>query len=431
MELTAFSVLAARAVAMLAVVLAIAWLGRTAARRLRQPAVIGEIVAGLLAGALVVRLTGPAGFPRLVSPGMLAVLKTTSEAGLVLFLVGLAHELRIGPARPGRKAAVTWVAAGSLVPSLVVGALLGCWLLLSPGTAARGTAPGPALVLFVAVSLSITAVPVLARILADRGLTRTEPGRIALVSAVLIDTGGWLLVAIALGLASGSPAGFLRSVAVLAGGALVALALRQVLRSAPGRRLGARLPRATAVALGVLALAVAMSVERLGLTAVFGAVLVGLAVPAGEDSRWAAPVRAVTAVGRALVPAFFVVTGITVLATAFEEVPWGLMAVTTALGILGKVGGGYAGARLGAFPVHQAARIGVLMNTRGLTELIVLQIGYSARILTAPLFVAFLTMALVTTGLTGPLLSLLDHAEARNAGQHRKAESAIQEKEHR
>jgi len=154
-------------------------------------------------------------------------------------------------------------------------------------------------------------------------------------------------------------------------------------------------------------------VEELGLTAIFGAVLVGVAAPAS----WHPVVEAVARVGRALMPAFFVVTGITILAPSLNGTPWALVALTVVLGVVGKIAGGYWGARLGGEPRERAFRVGALMNTRGLTEIVVVQTGYSAGLVSAPIVVALLVMALVTTAMTGPLVNLADRFHRVEEGQ--------------
>jgi Kef-type K+ transport system membrane component KefB len=401
-------------VAALAVILLVGLAGRQVARWLRQPDVIGEIVGGLAAGPLAVALLGTTRFHVLLPSDVLAVLKLIGELGLILLLVGIAHELRIGGARLPKRA-VTWVIIGSFVPSLVLGAGLAVWLLTSGDQAVRGHAPAPAFVLMISVTLAITAVPVLARILTERDMTRSMPGRLALTAAIVMDTGGWLLLAVAVGLRSGQLSGFGKAMAVLAGGALVALGIRRVLRTEAAGRLCEKLPRTTAVLLAAVAIAVALTVEHLGLTSILGAALVGLAVPAGESTPWTRTVSIVTGVGKGLVPVFFVVTGVSVLVGGFAAAPWLLMAAVIALAVLGKAGGGYVGARLGGQPVATSLRVGALMNTRGLTELIVLQVGYSTGILTAPLMLVMVVMALVTTALTGPLLLAVDRWADRGA----------------
>lgn len=396
-------------IAVLLVVLAIGWLGRIAARRLRQPEVIGEIVAGLLAGPAAVALLGRTTFSTVLPAEVLDILKLCAEVGLILFLVGLAHKLRLGSQRFSSRT-TGWVVAGGLVPALVSGVAFACWVLFVEDAGVRGSAPLPAFLLMCAVALSITAVPVLARILADRGISETTEGRLSMTAAVIIDTVGWLLLSVAVGLGSGRLDGFLQAVAVLGGGVLASLAVRYALRSRAASVLCGRKPVVAAVVLGAIALAVALTVERLGLTAIFGAVLVGLAVPA--DGTWVKVVASVTRVGRALIPVFFVVTGLTVFATGIGSLPWTLIVVAILMAILGKGGGSYLGTRLAGESNRTASKVGVLMNTRGLTELIVLKVGYSAGILTAPMFVALVVMAVVTTMMTGPLLLLLDRRAA-------------------
>ncbi|GAA3570831.1 hypothetical protein GCM10022222_63640 [Amycolatopsis ultiminotia] len=391
--------------AALVVVLAIGWLGRTAARRLRQPEVIGEIVAGLLAGPVAVALLGQASFATVLPAEVSKILSLFAEAGLVLFLVGLAHKLRLGGQQFSWRT-TGWVVAGGFVPALLSGVLFACWVIFVEDGQVRGSAPLPAFVLMCAVALSITAVPVLARILADRGISETAEGRLSMTAAVVIDVAGWLLLSVAVGLGSGRIDGFLQAVAVLGGGALAALAVRYALRSRAASVLCGRWPMVTAAGLGTLAVGVAIAVERLGLTAIFGAVLVGLAVP--HDAAWAKVVTAVTRVGKALIPVFFVVTGLTVFSSGIGSLPWALIAVAVLMAVLGKGGGSYLGARLAGESNRTAAKVGTLMNTRGLTELVVLKVGYSAGLLTAPIFVALVVTAVVTTMMTGPLLSLLE-----------------------
>jgi len=412
MSLGDTSLLAVHVAVCLVVVLALAWIGRTVARRLRQPEVIGEITGGLLIGPALHGLAGAGTFGLLLPGDVLNALKLLGEAGLALFLVGLTHELRAGPPGHNRRAA-SWVTFGALVPSLFAGTLLACWVLLIDDPALRGTAPLPAFVLFIAVAMSITAVPVLARIMADRGLTSSPAGRLALTGAIVLDAVGWILLSIVVGLDTGTATGSLRVLAMMAAAAVLVLLLRLALRADFARTFAARFSRLATLVVGVAAIAAALTTEHLGLSMVFGAVLFGLAIPAGESQAWAAVVAPVTGLGRLLVPVFFVSTGITVLTAAFGSAPWGLLLLTTVLGTLGKIGGGYLGARLGRQSRWTAARVGILLNTRGLTELIVLQVGYSAGILTAPMFLACVVMALITTALTGPLLSLLEWAHDR------------------
>lgn len=408
MSVFEFSVLLLHSAAVVAVVLAMAGLGRLAARTLRQPEVIGEVVVGLLAGPLAVVLFGSVTFHHVLVPDeVLSLLKEVSKAALVLYIVGLAHGLRSeGPAPALR--ALSGVVTGSLGLALLTGAGMAGWVVLRDVPALRGDAPLPAFVLFGAVALAVTAVPVLARILSDRAETESVLGRLALSSAIIIDTVAWLLLSVAVALSSNHLPGFARVLGVLVAGLCAAVLIRRLLRTAGADRLCARTPRGTAVLIGVVAVVIALAIERWGLTAILGAALVGLAIPADRSAPWATAVDSVRRTGRALVPLFFVVTGLTVFADGFSAPDGVTLGVVLVLAVLGKVGGGYLGARLGGLTRPAALRIGVLMNTRGLTELVVLQVGFEAGILSRQLFLVLVVMAMITTAMTGPLLVLLD-----------------------
>ncbi|MFD9725802.1 cation:proton antiporter [Streptomyces sp. NPDC059072] len=397
--------------AILAAVLLAARAGRVAARWLHQPEVIGEMTAGLLAGPAALALMGRTGFDAVLPQPVLGDLKVLGQAGLILFLVGLAHHLRTGSDHPGRRA-VTWVTTGSLLLPLLCGVLLAVWVITQGGAEVRGDAPTASFVLMLAVSLSISAVPVMARIISARGMQNSRVSGLTLTSAVLIDGLGWLLLTLSVCLSAGSVDGFVRSLVALAFAGLCGLVIRVVMAGAPARRLCERSPRAAAAALGLAAVAAALAVEHLGMTAIVGAAAVGASIPAGTDSPWAPAVASVSRVGKAVVPVFFVVTGINVFTKGFSSASWQLFALALVLGVTGKTLGGYLGARAGGEPVHRSRQVAVLMNTRGLTELIILQVGLSAGVLTAPLALALVVMALVTTAMTGPLLRLLDRGAA-------------------
>ncbi|MCG8927729.1 cation:proton antiporter [Lentzea sp. CC55] len=388
--------------------------GGFVARRVRQPEVMGEILVGLLIAPVAAHVLGAGVIHALLPDRVLSGLTVVAEVGLALFLVGVAHELREGLARtpPGT---VGWVAAGGFLPAVTAGLLLAIWVMSVESPHVRGTAPASAFVVMIAVSLTVTAVPVLARILVERGMTATATGRLALASAIVVDAGAWLGLALAVGLATGDSVGLVRSVAVLVGAGAVALGVRRLLGARRVSESCARRPVASAVLVAAVALGLALGVGYGGMTSVLGAVLAGLAVPAA--GRWTFAVAGVTAVGRALVPAFFVVTGIAVLGGGLAGTTMSLVVTAIVLGVAGKILGGYAGARLAGQHPWSALRIGCLLNTRGLTELIVLRAGLNAGLLTPPMFLALLVMALATTAMTGPSLTLVDHVERRSRRQ--------------
>ncbi|MEU7010148.1 cation:proton antiporter [Streptomyces sp. NPDC046332] len=405
---------AAHVIVALAALLLLARAGRAAARWLGQPEVVGEVTVGLLVGPVVLALSDRALFDALLPAAVIDVLKLVGQVGLVLYLVGLAHKLRPGPGGPPRQA-LTSLTAGAFVVPLTTGLLLVGLIALTDDKAARGDVPLPAFLLMVAVTMSITAVPVLSRILGDRGLSDSAEGRLSLASAIVMDSMGWILLTLAIGLGAGNLGGLWESLGALLAGGSCALVLRFGLRTDTARRLCRRMPRSTAVLLGGAALGTAMLTEHFGMTAIVGAAMVGLAIPGEDLAPWAKPVDAVSRTGRMLTPIFFVVTGVTVLIKAFTASSWTLIAGTLVLGCVGKLLGGYLGARFAGSGRRPAARIAVLMNTRGLTELIVIQAGYSAGILPAPLVLALVVMALATTAMTGPLLQVIDRAERRGA----------------
>jgi Kef-type K+ transport system membrane component KefB len=391
-----------------AAVLLLAWLGRAAARALGQPPVIGEIAAGLAAGPVVVAVAGRPALDAVLPATVLAPLERAGEIGLALFLVGVAYHVR--PGRAGiRTRTIGWVVAGAAVPSLAAGAALAGWIVRSGDPGLRGGAPAPAFVLMLAVALTVTAVPVLARILAGRGLDTTPVGTLALACAVVLDAAMWALLAVALALAAGWPGRSLAAAGTLAAGVVALLAGRVVLRGRRLRRAVARHPVPAAATVAVATVAAALVTSHQGLTAVLGAVLVGFALPDDRPAGgWSRPVQLVGRVGTVLVPLFFVATGVRLLVDAGAQVRWSVAAAIVVLATGSKVAGGFLGARAAGLPPAAAVRIGVLMNTRGLTEIAVLHAGLKARLVTPGLFLALLVMALVTTAATGPLLSLVD-----------------------
>ncbi|MFH9349076.1 cation:proton antiporter [Kitasatospora sp. NPDC017646] len=389
--------------ALLAVLL-VAYVGRAISRRLGQPTVIAEIAFGLAIGPVLILLGGK---QALLPKETVGWLRDIGHVGLVLFLIGIAHELRRTTV-PARGRLIGWTTAGSLVIPLVTGCVFAAAVLADP--ALRGTAPTSALVLLLAVSLSVTAVPVLARILEEQKLFDTPVGKLSMTVSVIIDVIAWVLLALALGLAAGGTGGVPRLLLVVAAGLLVMFCLSRLLRTTAVTAFRDRYGRLTVVLIGAAGLLGSWAFQEEGVTEIFGALLVGLAIP---PDGWHGAVSTVSRIGQPLVPVFFVVTGVNVFSGQFDTMPWFVILLAPVLGVIGKMGGGYLGARLGGAPASDAIRVGVLVNTRGLTELVVLQAGYNAGILTAPVFLALVIMALVTTAMTGPCYSLLERGAAR------------------
>jgi Kef-type K+ transport system membrane component KefB len=304
---------------------------------------------------------------------------------------------------------MTWVLLARLTPALLVTLLAA---LMS--RAAAHTTGQPRVVGEIAAGLALGPLLVLAT--GRVGRTAIFPSQVVALLHDLGQVGLVLLVTeVAYGLRTTVGCGQLRSVSwVVVGSSVHAWLVRCALSWGPTSRSATRLPRVTCVGVAALALGAAVT-EQVGLTAVFGAVLVGLALQDGIASpAWPAAAHTGSRVTSWLVSVFFVASGVTTFTAPVSAELGAITPVVVLLAALSKIGGGYLGARLGGHPTTVGWRIGVLVNTRGLTELIALQAGYSSGILSSALYFACLVMALVTTGLTGALLSLLDRRGPRD-----------------
>ena len=378
-------------------------------RRLGQPPVIGEVLAGIFLGPSLLGWVWPAGAAALVPPEAVPALRVLAELGVVLFmfLVGLELDLWLLARRTHAAVAVSHA---SIVVPFVLGSALALWLYPIVGTA---DVPFTVFALFLGVAMSVTAFPVLARILRDLGLHRTELGAIALCCAAVDDVTAWLLLALVIGVAQASVDDALRTLALTAAYLAVVAALVRPLVARVVRRLDGRddVPEWLVAGACVALLGSAFTTEWIGIHAVFGAFALGALVPhdarlAGElERRLGDPVRVL------LLPAYFAYTGlrteIGLLAGPFE---WALAAVVVAAASAGKFGGSWVAARLTGLAPRAAASLGVLLNTRGLMELVVLNIGLDLGVISPTLFAIMVVMALVTTLATAPIIRLLGPA---------------------
>lgn len=388
-------------------------LGRVC-RWVGQPPVIGEVIAGILLGPSVLGAICPDAMHALIpskaadpNGQVPAALKAVSQIGVVLymFLVGL--ELNAARLKKQASAAVA-VSHASIVAPFVLGSALA--LLLFPTLAPTGT-PFLSFALFMGVAMAITAFPVLARILTDRKMERTELGVVALGCAAADDVTAWCLLAVIVGVAQAETG---RVVAVVGGAAaFVAVMLFAVrpLVARFSRKLDQETgPLPTVVTAGTFlaVLAAAMTTEAIGIHALFGAFLLGAVVP--HDGRLA---REFTAklkdpVTVLLLPAFFAYTGMrTQIGLVASAQDWLWCGLIVLVATAGKFGGALVAARLTGQTWRGAAVLGALMNTRGLMELIVLNIGLDLGVISPTLFAMMVIMALVTTAATSPVVSLL------------------------
>lgn len=397
----------------LAVILAAAKVVGLAFERLGQPAVIGEIIAGFLLGpSLLGGLPGDpssALFPDDVQPA----LKAIGQVGLALFMFIVGLDFRAGLLRRRGPTAAA-ISIGSIVVPLCLGLLLALYLHGEHDVVDGAEVPFLPFALFIGVSMSITAFPVLARILVSLGLTSTLVGTLVLAAAAIDDVLGWSLLAVALATAS-SEAAWSGPLTVV-GASLYAVALvfglRPWLRTPLERvdesrfETGARLLLGAMVLLGLAASAT--FTEAIGVHFVFGSFLFGAALPRDAASGafgWIR--RRIQPVGRLLLPVFFVSPGLVLDLGALGSREIGELALVLFVACAGKFAGAAGAAALRGVPARQAIAIGTLMNTRGLMELVVLVIGLEAGILDERLFTVLVLMAVVTTVMTAPVLRLL------------------------
>ncbi|WP_245766890.1 cation:proton antiporter [Streptomyces colonosanans] len=376
------------------------------ARRIGQPTVVGQIAAGIILGpSLLGRLPGNP-TAHLLSREAIPFISVIAQIAVVIFMFAVGYEIDLRSVRSHRRP-VLLIAVGAMVIPLALGAgiALGVQHL---GAFDGQHASGRSFVLFFGVATSITALPVLAAIIGERGIAGTPVGDIATAAAGLMDVSAWLVLAAALiGTDAAGSRSWLEMVVLLAGFvAVMIFVVRPVLKwwiQRPGAVVSSQIP----VAL-VLAAAGAWATASLGLHPIFGAFVAGLVMPKPEGAPDADVLRSMEQTGGLLLPLFFVVTGLTTNIGTLSGPDVALLAVILVCGIGGKAAAGYAMARLGGLDTGQSAMIGALVNTRGLTELIALNVGLSAGIIGGRLFTVLVLMALITTAMTGPLITVID-----------------------
>jgi Kef-type K+ transport system membrane component KefB len=397
--------------AQIVVVLGAAAVAGRIMRAARQPRVVGEMVAGLVLGPSVLGAMLPGVSATLFPPASLGFFGALSQIGLLLFmfLVGLELDLRVLRKR-GHLAILT--SHASITAPFLLGTALA--LLLYPRLS-RATVSFTGFALFLGAAMSVTAFPVLARILAERGLVRTRLGAVALACAAVDDVTAWCILAVVvvivraasppvpLWLTVGGTVAYGAFMITVGRRALLALTRRATLADASGQGLGA--------AVVLLVLGSAWITERLGVHALFGAFLAGAVMP--RDPRLVRDVR--DRFGDLVVvlflPLFFAFTGLRTRIDLIRGAElWGWCALIVVVAIAGKVGGSAVAARAGGMSWREATALGLLLNTRGLMELVILNVGLDIGVISPELFAMLVVMALATTLMTTPLLSWVSPA---------------------
>ncbi|RNF83843.1 cation:proton antiporter [Montanilutibacter psychrotolerans] len=375
-------------------------------RHVGQPAVIGEMAAGLLLGPVVFGALAPQLHAQLFAHESLPALASLSTLGLVLFMFIVGAELRAPDGVRAQLKSAGTVGLLSIVLPMALGVAISP--MLHPTLAPDGVAFWP-FALFMAAAMSITAFPVMARILKDRGMTRTRLGQLSLSSAAIADVFAWIVLAVVVALAGADAGavGFLKTVlGLVALSALVFGVLRPLYGSLLARHApdGRPSPMLLAAILAGM-LACAALTEWLGLHAVFGAFLFGACLPRDDRLLQYLIDRIEVIAVVLLLPIFFALAGLNTRSDAFTGAGLGALALILAAAVLGKGIGGTAGARLAGYGWRDSLSTGALMNARGLMELIVMKVGLDVGLIGPELFTMLLVMALTTTVMTGPLLT--------------------------
>lgn len=377
-----------------------------------QPPVIGEVVAGIVLGPSLLGLFWPAGYTYLLPPAIVPQLHAIAHLGVVLYMFAIGLELDTRSL-----ARIGWVAAsvslGGIVVPFVLGVLLA--IAIDDQVAPQG-ASAFLFALFMGVALSITAFPVLARILSDRGLTRAPLGQLALLCAAAGDAVAWCLLALVSGAARAQIG---QAVSIFGWTLAFLLVMWFAARPLLGRWLaGARSESIATGQIGVAVVALlfsALATEWIGIHALFGAFVLGAMIP--HDSPLATQLgkHIENVVVVLLLPAFFAFTGMRTqigLVSGWQD--WLLCGLIIVVATIGKFGGTLAAARFAGQSWRDSASLGALMNTRGLMELIVLNVGLELGIITPRLFAMMVIMALATTIATTPMLQWIMGKELRS-----------------
>ena len=375
--------------------------------RVRQPLVVAEMVAGFLLGPSFLGWVAPTLQVRLFPPASQQTLFVLSQVGLVLYMFCVGLEFRMDLVTRYWRRAVGVSAAGILAP-FALGSALAVAMLQFGGFFADQVRPFHA-VLFLGAAMSITAFPVLARIISERGIAGTMIGSLALAAGAMGDAAAWIILAIVLSSFTGNA-----QLAIAAAGgaalyvAVVFAGVPRLLRplAAAAERTDAVRPSTYVTVLCLLASG-AWFTDFIGIHSVFGAFMLGVSVPRGVLSR---ELRRITEpLTMALfVPLFFVYSGLNTRLMLLDSAAlWTMTAAVFLTACVAKGVACWAAARLSGAPQKQALAIGTLMNARGLVELILANIGLQRGLITPTLFVILVLMAIGTTVMTGPLFSLI------------------------
>lgn len=378
-----------------------------------QPGVIGEIVAGIVLGPSVLGLFFPDAFHFLFPAHSLTNLELLSQVGLILFMFVIGMELDFSVLKNKINETLVISHAGILVP-FFLGILSSYWIYEEYAAAQTPFLP---FALFIGISMSITAFPVLARIIQERNMTKTPLGTLAIASAANDDVTAWCLLAVVIAISkAGSFASALYSVGLAAVYiAVMFLLIRPFLKKVGEVYANQEAINKTFVAFILLILIISSCLtEIIGIHALFGAFMAGVVMPSNFGFRKVMMEKVEDISLVFFLPLFFAFTGLrTEIGLINSPELWMVCLLLITVAVAGKLGGCAIASRLVGESWKDSLTIGTLMNTRGLMELVALNIGYEMGILPPSIFVILVIMALVTTFMTTPLLHLVEHIFVR------------------
>lgn len=389
----------------LACILLVTRMGSFVFRKLGQPPVMGEIVGGILLGPSLLGWVLPGLSSFLFAPAVVPQLNIIAQIGVIFYMFMVGLELNLEEMMSEARSTII-ISNVSIIVPFILGVLLA--KLLYETLAPQGL-PFMNFSLFVGVSLSFTAFPVLARILTDKNLQKSKLGKLALSCAAIDDISAWCILALIMSLNTASAYGAVATISLTAFFTLFMLVIarpmfKKYLRSQDSSALGEK--DLAMILMGILLCS--FFTELIGIHALFGAFLFGVVIP--HDHSWAKNIHYSLNefIRLFFLPVFFAFTGLrTKINLVNTPSDWLLCAVIILVAIAGKFGGTFIAAKLSGHSTKASTALGILMNTRGLVELIVLNAGLDKGILTPNLYTMLVIMALITTLMTGPLMKLL------------------------
>jgi Kef-type K+ transport system membrane component KefB len=371
-----------------------------------QPAVIGEVIGGIMLGPSLLGRLAPEMYARLLPASVTPFLGVYAQLGVILYLFLVGLELDLAVIRKSGHTTLAISHASIILPFLLGSGLA---LVLYP-VLSTSDVRFTVFALFLGVSLSVTAFPVLARILTDRKMSKSPMGTIALACAAIDDVTAWCLLALVVSTAQTRALDAIRTVVMTVAFIVIVLGVVAPLvrRLIPRIDRSADLTRTGLSIVFIAMLASAMTTEYIGIHGFFGAFLFGAIIPHGSRTARELNRRLDDFVTVLILPAFFAYTGMrTQIGLVSGLGNWLLCGAIILVACAGKFGGTLLASRLSGLKWRDSAALGILMNTRGLVELIVLNMGLDLGVTSATLFTMLVIMALVTTFMTTPILQLL------------------------